>query len=143
MTAKGAYCLLIRLRRPQTIAVGRLGVFRFPRGYYAYCGSALGGLRPRLRRHLRKDKPLHWHVDYLLASPQAELVETAVFPTGERLECEIARLMLRRPGAAVVVRGFGSSDCRQGCPAHLVHFRRRPELPTAEELNGVARWIPQ
>lgn len=50
----GTYVLVIRLREPQEISVGRLGVFPFHHGYYVYIGSAFGpgGLKARIRRHL-------------------------------------------------------------------------------------------
>jgi len=133
----GAYCLLIRFRRRQRLRVGRLGVFDFPAGFYVYCGSALGGLAARLRRHVRKAKRLHWHIDYLLASPAARIVETRTYPSERRLECVLARAVLATPGARVAAPGFGSSDCRAGCPAHLIYFPRRPALPARDGLKGL------
>jgi Uri superfamily endonuclease len=65
----GTYLLLLRLPQPTTLAVGRLGALALPAGWYVYVGSALGGLGPRLRRHLRVAKPPHWHVDSLRAAP--------------------------------------------------------------------------
>ena len=63
---KGAYQLLIRLDRDQTITVGRIGRFRFPAGYYVYTGSAMNGIEARVRRHLSSRKRIRWHIDYLL-----------------------------------------------------------------------------
>lgn len=64
--------LLLRLPRPATIGVGRLGSFQLAAGWYAYIGSAHGpgGLVARTSRHLRSPKPLRWHVDYLRACAQ-------------------------------------------------------------------------
>ena len=62
---KGSYALVIRLNRTEQLTVGRLGEFDFPAGCYLYFGSALNGLESRVSRHLRRDKKLHWHVDYL------------------------------------------------------------------------------
>jgi hemerythrin-like domain-containing protein/Uri superfamily endonuclease len=114
----GTYGLVLSLREPATVTVGRLGRFDFPAGTYVYCGSALGGLRARVARHLRTDKPLRWHVDYL--RPFAEVVDVWVRESPERLECALAATLAARPGAALPVPGFGSSDCR--CRSHLVHF---------------------
>ena len=66
----GSYVLLIRLESPQAIEVGRLGAIDFDAGCYAYIGSALRGIRARVNRHLRRQKKLHWHVDYLLQHGQ-------------------------------------------------------------------------
>jgi len=63
--AKGIYILLIEIPREVHMEVGALGVMEFPRGFYAYCGSAMGGLRARINRHLRSEKKARWHVDYL------------------------------------------------------------------------------
>ncbi len=54
---RGTYALVIFLPRAQTIRVGALGAFNFPRGYYVYSGSALNGLRARVgaaRRFAKK-----------------------------------------------------------------------------------------
>ena len=62
---QGTYALVITIPHPLRLQVGRLGDIVFPEGYWLYFGSALNGLEARLRRHLRHDKKLHWHVDYL------------------------------------------------------------------------------
>ena len=59
----GTYMLVLRLPKRRRLAVGRLGDFEFPAGYYLYAGSAQGGLRGRVLRHLRADKKRHWHID--------------------------------------------------------------------------------
>ncbi len=131
----GTYQLLIRLRRPAMITVGALGRFRFPAGWYVYTGSARNGLEQRIRRHLRRKKRKHWHIDYLLAA--ADGVEAFVLPGGPTSECELHG---RLRGGRVIVPGFGSSDC--DCASHLAHFRKRPRiglLTYAVFLRGVGR----
>ncbi|MDO8670096.1 MAG: GIY-YIG nuclease family protein [Dehalococcoidia bacterium] len=120
----GTYAILLRLDQPQHLVVGKLGDFLFPAGYYVYIGSALGGLRQRLARHLKQGKLLRWHVDYL--REVAEVAEAWVAVGPERLECGWARLVGSWPGARLVAARFGSSDCR--CPAHLVYFVEKPDL---------------
>ena len=109
---KGSYVLLIRLPEDETVPTGRLGPVHFSHGYYAYTGSALGGLQPRLDRHLRTEKKLHWHIDYLLEKARIEEIVTC--HTSERMECTIARSLGER---FELIPGFGSSDCR--CRSHL------------------------
>ena len=118
----GSYVLLLRLEEPCEIAVGRRGRHRYSRGDYLYCGSALGGLAARLARHARREKRLHWHIDYLLA--QAALHGAWVMPGTTRLECLAQRALCRLGG--LPLRGFGSSDCR--CPGHLLFFAEAPSL---------------
>jgi len=120
---KGTYVLLIVLEREANVAVGRLGFFVFPAGYYLYVGSARSGIQPRVRRHLRDEKRLRWHIDYLLE--HARVVE--VWYAEDLQECLWAKAAREMPEAKVLVPGFGSSDCR--CPSHLVYF---PVLPSFE-----------
>ena len=120
----GIYHLLIQLLQPQEIIVGKLGLFRFPAGYYVYTGSALNGLEARVARHRRKEKRLHWHIDYLLQ--YAKIIDVVYHITTERLECEYNRQIMNLPDAQIIVPRFGASDCK--CDAHLVYFLSRPVL---------------
>ena len=122
LTDSGLYQLVIRLGEKHVIDVGRLGRFAFPAGYYVYTGSARRGLEARVARHLRKEKRLRWHVDYLLT--RARVVEVKRYREGRISECELSRRVEGLPGSDVVAPGFGSSDCR--CSTHLFHFRRNP-----------------
>jgi len=106
------YQIAIGLDRAARIAVGRLGEFAFPAGRYVYTGSAKRGLEARVRRHLSRAKRLHWHIDYLLATPGARIVGVTL--SGES-ECALNQ----RTRGAIVVPGFGASDCRCGCGSHL------------------------
>ncbi|MDP2663408.1 MAG: GIY-YIG nuclease family protein [Dehalococcoidia bacterium] len=124
----GAYALLFYLAQPVDLEVGRLGRFSFPAGCYLYLGSAMGGLKARLGRHLEGPKRLHWHVDYL--ARQADLVEVWWRPGNEREECSWASLALASPDARLLVPGFGSSDCR--CASHLAYFPKRPTVEILE-----------
>ena len=115
---KGTYALLIALGKEIPIAVGRLGLFIFPPGYYIYVGSAQGGLYPRVRRHLRGEKRRRWHVDYLLEF--AQVVEVWYALGDESQECLWRQIVHEMPQGEIPVKGFGSSDCR--CPSHLIRF---------------------
>ena len=118
----GTYALLIELEIPAIIAVGRLGPAQFQAGWYAYIGSALGGVAARVGRHLRQRKKLHWHVDYLLEKGRLSDVTWAL--SHARLECRIAD-GLREQGLRSVPR-FGASDCK--CPSHLFFAPSREPL---------------
>lgn len=122
---KGTYLLGLSLEKDITLAVGRLGCFFFPAGYYVYAGSARGpgGLSARLARHRRQEKRLYWHVDYVLS--HACLVEVWTVTSELRLECVWAQAVSKIGDARIVVPRFGASDCR--CPAHLVYFSKPPE----------------
>ena len=109
---------MMRLTTNFELKVGKLGSFDFPSGYYLYFGSALNGLRGRLRRHLRRHKSYHWHADYLTSVATVSQVWWA--EGAHSMECSWADAALDNPSAAIPAPGFGSSDCL--CPSHLVHL---------------------
>jgi Uri superfamily endonuclease len=106
------YQLLIEVAAPVRVRVGRLGDFDFPAGLYLYTGSALRNFEARVARHLAPAKKMHWHVDYLLAAPGVRVREVR---RHDAAECVVNG----QQAGAVVVSGFGSSDCRAGCGSHL------------------------
>ena len=110
---RGAYLLLLRLRRRRRVGVGRLGERTFASGWYVYVGSAMANLDARLRRHQRRRKRFHWHVDYL--REVADEVVPLPVRASRRQECDLAADV----GAlfAVPIPGFGCSDC--ACASHL------------------------
>ena len=108
----GSYVLLIKLPEERTISIGSRQGVHFHRGYYAYVGSAMGGFKARLNRHLRGDKKLHWHIDYLLQ--KAVITSIILCQTEDRLECTIAQALSRQFDS---IPGFGCSDCK--CHSHL------------------------
>ncbi|MEA3401619.1 MAG: GIY-YIG nuclease family protein [Armatimonadota bacterium] len=120
----GSYVLILRLDAPAAIRVGALGEVAFEPGAYAYVGSAMGGLEARIDRHLRGDKRMHWHIDYLLA--QAQVVDVVRVESDERLECRIASALAAELGS---VPGFGCSDC--ACGSHLFVGQSRASLREA------------
>lgn len=107
-----SYQLLIEVPHTVQCVVGRLGMFSFPAGRYVYTGSARRGFEARIARHLRSHKTLRWHIDYLLAAPGVRIVEVI---RSRRGECALNRAVAGR----LVAAGFGASDCRTGCGAHL------------------------
>ena len=109
---KGSYILLIELLEQEIIPVGRLGPITFPRGFYAYVGSAMGGIEARVNRHLGKRKKAHWHIDYLL--DRAPIREVFVIESEKRAECTIARALAE---ILNFIPRFGCSDCH--CQSHL------------------------
>lgn len=109
---KGAYLLVIEIPMDAIILVGKQGMIPFEKGYYAYVGSALSGLEPRIRRHLDSQKKLHWHIDYLLV--HAEIKQVFIKESTEREECNLADAFIQVLHA---ISGFGCSDC--ACHSHL------------------------
>jgi Uri superfamily endonuclease len=120
----GCYSLIIDLKRKKTLRVGKLGEAVFPAGTYVYTGSAMKGLRARLKRHCAKTKKIHWHIDYLLALPDARIKKIILYPAAPGQECHQNQCIAARPGAAVILKSFGASDCKSGCTSHLLYFAK-------------------
>lgn len=122
----GIYQLLFHLSSSIRTRIGALGVFDFSSGYYVYTGSARRALPGRVQRHLQPQKICRWHLDYLTTREAFVPVGIRCSSHGVGKECEMNRRLLKLRGASVPVRGFGSSDCRAHCPAHLVYFDSIP-----------------
>jgi Uri superfamily endonuclease len=125
LSLPGCYSLIIDLKRKKTIRVGKLGEAVFPRGTYIYTGSAMNGLGPRLRRHCSQKKNIHWHIDHLLTLPSARVRQIILYPAAPGQECRQNQRIAARPGATVILKNFGASDCKSGCPSHLFFFAKQ------------------
>ena len=120
------YLLKIRLEHPRPIRIGKLGTFLFTSGDYWYVGSAKRNLKQRVVRHLRKEKRLYWHIDYLLQHASI----TSVWCTSVSEE-KLARSLSARMGTPV--NGFGASDKR--AKAHLFYGKEHNCLTALRSLN--------
>ena len=122
----GTYTLLILIREDVEVNVGNLGHHTFKRGFYTYTGSALGkngiNLKHRIERHISNNKKVHWHIDYILCLKESSIIGVIYSSLGKDLECIISKEIEDSDLSEIVVRGFGSSDCKSDCRAHLHHF---------------------
>ena len=98
-----------------------MGKIEFKEGYYVYVGSALSGLKQRLKRHLSKDKNKRWHIDYLLEHAATEGV--FVWQSKKSIEDKIACKLKKKFN---YIDGFGSSDSK--CKSHLFYSKHRVKL---------------
>ncbi len=117
----GVYGVLFEISQQLAVPTGRLGVRTYPMGWYAYIGSAMGGISGRIRHHLRTHERPRWHIDYLL--PHGDVSAVVVAETRQRMECLLAAFLAKR---FHVVHRFGSSDCR--CAGHLFWSEVRAPL---------------
>ncbi|MFO8110013.1 MAG: GIY-YIG nuclease family protein [Thermoplasmata archaeon] len=111
----GIYVLFFYMPKNMELEIGALGVMNFKKGHYAYVGSAQKGLESRLRRHTKKNKKIHWHIDHL--SVHAWDFSAMAIHGPQEMECELAS---RLSPLGTEVRGFGCSDCR--CSSHLFYL---------------------
>jgi Uri superfamily endonuclease len=125
---KGTYLLIMKLPKKTSLMVGKLGVIQFKKGWYVYVGSALNGLDQRIQRHLRTEKKVHWHIDYLL--PFIEIVDIFYKENDQKEECTIAQVLERN---FTHIPGFGCSDC--SCKSHLFHGSYQEIIQEAKTLQ--------
>jgi Uri superfamily endonuclease len=123
---KGSYILIIEIDQDKDIQIGSIGKITFKKGFYAYIGSALNGLEQRIERHVRKEKRLHWHIDFLLE--HGKVVDVYYKEGLDREECVIANILhVKFKG----ITNFGCSDCK--CKSHLFYG----ELTEIRELINI------
>jgi len=109
------YRLYIYLCHSKTIQIGALGRYNFPAGNYIYTGSARRNIEARIRRHCSENKKLRWHIDYLLHSTDASVVNV-------ELSTEDECCLNQSTRGKVLIPGFGASDCNSGCGSHLKYI---------------------
>lgn len=122
---KGTYLLVLKLKKDEKIRPGNLPEVTFRQGIYLYIGRARRGLQGRLRRHLKEEKKLFWHIDYFL---QKATVEEAWIKKSFFDECRMARkAKFFLKDAVFPLKKFGSSDC--GCVSHLIYLPESKGAP--------------
>ncbi|MCF7803501.1 MAG: GIY-YIG nuclease family protein [Candidatus Marinimicrobia bacterium] len=113
----GGYILKLTVSKETEIQVGKLGLMELTPGEYLYGGSAKKGIVSRINRHMEPEKKRYWHIDYLTTHPGVDIEEVWCFPGQSEIEHQLADHS--QAGIDSILRGFGNSDCAQGCPAHL------------------------
>lgn len=115
---KGTYLLVIETRENQRLSVGKQSATNFSKGIYLYVGRAKRGLHRRIERHLRKEKKIFWHIDYLLqkAKVQEVWIRRDFFD-----ECQMAlEIQSLLKDSLIPLKKFGASDC--SCASHLFYL---------------------
>ncbi len=101
---------------------GKLGRARLRKGHYLYTGSALGrgavSLEGRLERHMRRQKRLRWHVDYLTSCPDCDVTGAVYVISDDHLECKVNSSISKELDVSPVMLKIGASDCK--CNGHLL-----------------------
>ncbi|MFH1234062.1 MAG: GIY-YIG nuclease family protein [Candidatus Diapherotrites archaeon] len=120
---KGIYTLLIKISRTTKAKIGSLGEITFPKGTYAYVGSAQNSLEKRIARHKSKKKKIFWHIDYVLALKCAKIITVLYKKAGKAEECRIARKLSK---TGTPVKNFGCSDCK--CESHFFKIENHNKL---------------
>jgi Uri superfamily endonuclease len=124
---KGTYTIIVRCKHASYSTFGKLGRARLQRGYYLYTGSALGrgavSLERRIERHMRRQKRLRWHVDYLTSRPDCNVTGVVYVISDSRLECKVNSSLSKELNVSPVLLKIGATDCK--CNGHLLGPVRR------------------
>ncbi len=115
---KGVYVLIFEVKKDIEAKIGALGNISFQKGLYAYVGSAQNSLEKRISRHKSKNKKKFWHLDYLLDSKDARVLNAYYKNAGKEEECQIAKKISE---TEILIPRFGCSDCN--CKTHLFKIK--------------------
>ncbi|MBN1923980.1 MAG: GIY-YIG nuclease family protein [Nanoarchaeota archaeon] len=116
---KGVYALNLEVLKDTKLRVGSLGIISLKKGNYSYVGSALNNLEKRIERHFRKNKKIHWHIDYLTTSNDVKIISAFYKETiNKEEECKLAEEISRQ---GIAVKRFGCTDC--SCDSHLFYLK--------------------
>jgi len=115
----------------------------FKNGFYYYVGSAQKNLKSRINRHLKKEKNLHWHIDYITAIPANTISNIYLFfEKGKDFECSLVQDLLKNTSLYSPVKGFGNSDCSI-CDSHLLYAEKQIVYSHFSRLyHSIVRFIP-
>ena len=141
----GIYTLIIKLRKTKDIHIGGLGVHRFLDGIYTYTGSALGkksmNLHNRLYYHVNQKTQKRWHIDYFLETDETKLKAAVFTITNLSCECVISKKLINLEKAQIILRRFGSSDCKSGCQSHLSFFNKIDYIDLIRKVRFIYKQI--
>lgn len=143
-SSPGTYILKLSLSQKRHIRIGQLGRYSFQPGIYLYFGSAFGsgGVAARIRRHLGGSGTRHWHCDYLIRYSQVEAVYFSY--ASKKLECCWTQTVENLSEASSPVAGFGASDCKEHCRAHLIYISDSDKITIqAKLLSTLASQTPK
>lgn len=85
-----------------------------------------------IRERQSSPKRLHWHIDHLLDSLQAEIGHVLIIRTDEKLEADLGRWLGDQSGSQIIAEGLGASDVPGS--THLLQVMGEREI-----FNGVKR----
>lgn len=124
------YVLVLEKRTSSPVGLKKQTIF-MKRGIYMYVGSAKRGMESRLARHLRKEKRLFWHIDYVTSRP--DVTVKAIFLSA-RQECTTLREISDL--GVLFGRRLGASDCT--CPSHFIRVpgKRLKQVTTILDERG-------
>ncbi|MBU0560889.1 MAG: GIY-YIG nuclease family protein [Bacteroidetes bacterium] len=140
---KGIYILELFARDDFKIGIKKFIDLSFPKGYYYYVGSAQKNLSHRLKRHAKKTKIIHWHIDHLTSHSGIILKNIFIIPNAPKeIECKLANSFEANFNTNIIAHGFGNGDTRE-TKTHL--FFKSKSIPYSHFCSvyqSIVRLIP-
>ena len=123
----GIYLLLILFLDNSKVNIGKFGDLVIRKGLYVYVGSAMGsgGLRARIGRHLKTNKKLKWHIDYILSDKNSRIVGIIFSRTSKKMESDMAECLIKH-GFKSIAPYLGATDYRYKKDKNYSHFLSIP-----------------
>ncbi|MGQ4911176.1 MAG: GIY-YIG nuclease family protein [Candidatus Thorarchaeota archaeon] len=143
---RGVYALVITLKEEAPLPIKTLGNPVLKPGCLVYVGSAMGtgstNLKNRIRRHFRREKKVHWHIDHLLTDT-SRLAFAVWAESRIPMECRLIQRLVESVDIIPETNGFGASDCSEGCYSHLLRYTGKGEIrEILEDTFRSLRMIP-
>jgi Uri superfamily endonuclease len=140
---KGIYLLEIYAPVEFKVTIKKFRDVEFPAGYYYYVGSAQKNFASRIKRHLRSDKVVHWHIDHVTSINTNEITRIYYLENaGRNVEIELANLLISELNCKIIVERFGCSDS-PGSITHLVYRRKQLPFGKLKLINpDIVQFIP-
>jgi Uri superfamily endonuclease len=139
----GIYILEIFVPEILSLGIQKFKKLEIDSGYYYYVGSAQKNLKHRIKRHLRKDKIIHWHIDHLTVHKQNQINTIFIFENEAKLfECGLVNEIENHYKLVHPLKGFGSSDCTN-CKSHLLYSKNKIDHSHLfSRYQSIVRFIP-
>lgn len=142
-SSPGIYALVLTSLKPVQLEFKRK-LYQLNAGCYVYVGSAkgVGGLKARVSRHLKSEKKIRWHIDYLTTGVTKPVC--VIYAEDRAKECVLVP-RLESLGFEHPLQGFGSSDCRERCTSHILYLNASQSdcVRLVEEAFKLAGLKPQ
>jgi len=113
----GSYLLLIYIDNHE-ISFSKYSYY-CKEGLYAYIGSHIKNVIPRIKRHFKKCKRIKWHIDYITV--KYKVIGAFIFESNEKIESSIARLLRCKYS---YIPNFGATDVKD--KSHLFYVGNTP-----------------
>lgn len=110
-TPSGIYLLELYSQKKFSLKNNKFSDIILEEGFYYYVGSAQKNLSSRILRHFKKEKTLHWHIDYITSNNSVEIISALIIPGADKsVEWEIAKDLENYFDLSIPIKQFGNSD---------------------------------